>query len=187
MKPISPEIKMLYGAALAKKDVPLPAHFYYRKWLRYYLDLCLKYHYEISDKESLSYFLKKLEDKNQTEQQQKQAFHAVSIFYEIESIDQDRIGALKNKKENIATEKAELDSTNPVWSHVYRNLDSEIKLRHYSPKTLEAYTGWVRQFQSFSQGKDPQLLSASHVKDFLTFLAVKRKVSASTQNQDCAG
>jgi len=45
----------------------------------------------------------------------------------------------------------------------------------------------VRQFQSFSQGKDPQLLSASHVKDFLTFLAVKRKVFASTQNQDCAG
>ena len=73
------------------------------------------------------------------------------------------------------------------WSRVYRNLDSEIKLRHYSPKTLEAYTGWVRQLQSFSQGKDPQLLSASHVKDFLTFLAVKRKVFASTQNQDCAG
>jgi len=80
MKPIPAEIKILYGAALAKKEVPLPAHFYYRKWLRYYLDFCLKYHYEISDKESLSYFLKKLEDKNQTEQQQKQAFHAVSIF-----------------------------------------------------------------------------------------------------------
>jgi len=44
MKPISPEIKILYGAALAKKEVPLPAHFYYRKWLRYYLDFCLKYH-----------------------------------------------------------------------------------------------------------------------------------------------
>jgi hypothetical protein len=80
MKPISPEIKIPYGAALAKKDVPLPAHFHYRKWLRYYLDFCLKYRYEILKRESLSFFLKKLEDKNQTEQQQKQAFHAVSVF-----------------------------------------------------------------------------------------------------------
>jgi len=183
MKPIPAEIKIPYGAALVKKDVPLPAHFYYRKWLRYYLDFCLKYHYEISDKESLSYFLKKLEDKNQTEQQQKQAFHAVSIFYEIESIDQDRIGALKNKKENIATKKTALDATHVDWSRVYRNLDSEIKLRHYSPKTLEAYTGWLRQLQGFTRSKDPQLLSATDVKDFLTFLVVKRGVSASSQNQ----
>lgn len=37
--------------------------------------------------------------------------------------------------------------------------------------------------QEFTRSKDPQLLSASDVKDFLTFLAVKRKVSASSQNQ----
>ena len=183
MEPIPAEIKIRYDAALAKKDVPLPAHFYYRKWLRYYLDYCLKYHYEILDKESLSYFLKKLKDKNQTEQQQKQAFHAVSIFYEIETIDEDRIGALKNKKENIATKKTVLDATHGDWSPVYRNLDSEIKLRHYSPRTLEAYTGWVRQLQGFTRSKDPHLLSATDVKDFLTFLAVKRGVSASSQNQ----
>jgi integron integrase len=183
MKPIPAEIKNRYDAALVKKEVPVPAHFYYRKWLRYYLDYCLKYHYEISDKESLSYFLKKLGDKNQTEQQQKQAFHAVSIFYEIENIDQDRIGALKNKKENIATKKTALDATHVDWCRVYRNLDSEIKLRHYSPRTLEAYTGWLRQLQGFTRSKDPQLLSAADVKDFLSFLAVKRELSASSQNQ----
>jgi integron integrase len=183
MKPIPAEIRIPYDAALVKKDVPLPAHFYYRKWLRYYLDFCLKYHYKISDKKSLPYFLKKLEDKNQTEQQQKQAFHAVSIFYEIESIDQDRIETLKNKKENISTKKTVLDATHADWSSAYINLDSEIKLRHYSPRTLESYTGWVRQLQGFTQSKEPRLLSAADVKDFLTFLAVKRGVSASSQNQ----
>ena len=66
---------------------------------------------------------------------------------------------------------------------MYKNLDSEIKLRHYSPKTLEAYRGWVRQLQGFTRSKDPQLLSSTDVKDFLTYLAVKRKVSASSQNQ----
>jgi len=94
------------------------------------LDFCLKYHYEILKKESLSYFLKKLKDKNQTEQQQKQAFHAVSIFYEIETIDQDRIGALKNKKDNISTKKTALDATHVDWSPVYRNLEDPLSDAH---------------------------------------------------------
>ncbi len=35
----------------------------------------------------------------------------------------------------------------------------------------------------FTRSQDPKLLPAGHVKAFLTFLAVTRKVSASTQNQ----
>ena len=59
----------------------------------------------------------------------------------------------------------------------------EIQVRHYSPKTLRSYTQWMRHFQTFTKSKDPGLLSSSDVKEFLTFLAVTRKVSASTQNQ----
>ena len=79
MKPIPSEIKILYDALLIKRGVPLKA--------------------------SLLHFIKKLKDKNQTEQQQKQAFHAISIFSGIKNTDQDEIGALKNKKENISTKK----------------------------------------------------------------------------------
>jgi integron integrase len=42
---------------------------------------------------------------------------------------------------------------------------------------------WVKKFQTFTRNKDTLLLSSNDVKEFLTFLAVKRKVSASTQNQ----
>ena len=118
MKPISSEIKTLYDVLLVKRGVPL--------------------------KESLLHFIKKLKNKNQTEQQQKQAFHAASIFYGIKNTDQDEIGALKNKKENISTKNTGLKSNSFDWAPVYKKLDSEIKLRHYSPKTLEAYRGWVR-------------------------------------------
>ena len=76
-----------------------------------------------------------------------------------------------------------LKPTNADWTSFYANLDAEIKLRHYSPKTLRAYKGWVGQLQDFTRSKDPRLLSGSDVKDFLTHLAVKRKVSASSQNQ----
>ena len=108
MESIPAESKILYDAALVKKGVPLPAHFYYRKWLMYYLHFCLKYHHEKSKKESLPHFLQKLKDKNQTEEQRKQASHAVSIFYELKNVDHDKIGALKNRKEIISSKKEDM-------------------------------------------------------------------------------
>ncbi len=168
---------------MIKKGIPLPAHFHYRKWLRYYLDFCLRYHHKPADKESLAPFVQKLKDKKQTEQQRKQAFDAISLFCQMKKADQGKSHILKNNEGNISTKKTELKTTNSDWSPVYRDLVSEIKLRHYSPKTLEAYRGWVRQLQGFTRSKDPQLLSSKHVKEFLTYLAVKRKVSASSQNQ----
>jgi site-specific recombinase XerD len=48
---------------------------------------------------------------------------------------------------------------------------------------LKTYTQWVRHYQTFTRSISPQLLGSEHVKSFLTFLAVTRKVSASTQNQ----
>jgi len=38
-------------------------------------------------------------------------------------------------------------------------------------------------YANYTKSKDPQLLRDSDVKDFLTHLAVDRKVAASTQNQ----
>jgi site-specific recombinase XerD len=41
----------------------------------------------------------------------------------------------------------------------------------------------VRHFQTFTRSKDPAALSTTDVREFLTWLAVPPKVSASTQNQ----
>jgi len=41
----------------------------------------------------------------------------------------------------------------------------------------------MQKFQTFTKSKSPDLISTEDVKEYLTFLAVKRKVSASTQNQ----
>jgi integron integrase len=69
------------------------------------------------------------------------------------------------------------------WKAEYGRLVDEIKVRHYSPKTLQTYRGWVQHFQTFLRSKAPETLSADDVKAFLTSLAVKRKVSSTTQNQ----
>ena len=124
-----------------------------------------------------------MQDKRQTSQQQKSATLAISIYYEIKQLKTDHEIALGKNDRTSSPNKELLKPTHADWTSFYDNLDAEIKLRHYSPKTLRAYKGWVRQLQDFTRSKDPRLLSGSDVKDFLTHLAVKRKVSASSQNQ----
>ena len=186
MLEIPSQIKRLYDELLLKRAVPERSRFLYKKWLRYYLDFCHKYRFEPSRGQNLSKFLDKLKDKKQNQHQQKQAAHAISIFYEIRWPHSKKKGDNKEtrkKKELPPQNTSEKLLINADWTSVYNDLDAEIKIRHYSPKTLKAYRGWVRQFQNFTKSKDAKLLSNTDVKDFLTFLAVKRKVSASSQNQ----
>ena len=98
-----------------------------------------------------------------------------AIFFELEPV--------KNVKDTKPYYGKKRQITNASWVSVYNDLKSEINIRHYSPSTLKTYTGWARQLQNFTKSKDPQLLVDSDVKDFLTYLAVDRKVAASTQNQ----
>ena len=74
-------------------------------------------------------------------------------------------------------------SGSPHWDKIIGNLAAEIKMRHYSRKTLKTYADWSRKFQSYLKNKSPDELSATDVKSYLTYLAVNCKVAASTQNQ----
>lgn len=61
------------------------------------------------------------------------------------------------------------------------------RFKHLSSRTEEAYWGWVRRFLIFSkqdgQWRHPRDLGAAAVQAFLTDLATRGKVAASTQNQ----
>ncbi len=59
----------------------------------------------------------------------------------------------------------------------------EIRKRHYSIRTEEAYLQWVRRYVQFHGRRHPAGLGAPELEAFLTHLAVARNVAASTQNQ----
>ena len=61
-----------------------------------------------------------------------------------------------------------------------------IRTRHYSYRTEEAYLNWIRQYILFHGKRHPAEMGAAEVTAFLTHLAVKRQVAASTQNQALA-
>lgn len=58
-----------------------------------------------------------------------------------------------------------------------------IVARHMSPKTVKAYTYWIRRFLAFNRVSHPRFLAEPAVNAFLTNLATEHKVAASTQNQ----
>jgi integron integrase len=58
-----------------------------------------------------------------------------------------------------------------------------VRLRHYSSRTEDAYVGWIRRFILFHQKRHPCEMGDREVQSFLTDLAVRGAVSASTQNQ----
>ncbi len=64
-----------------------------------------------------------------------------------------------------------------------KKLRSEIRLRHYSIRTEQAYESWICRFLIYHTPRPASKLGAAAVKDYLTYLAEKREVAASTQRQ----
>jgi integron integrase len=62
----------------------------------------------------------------------------------------------------------------------------QIRVRGYSPRTSEAYVGWIRRFVLFHGKRHPAELGAAEVQAFLSALATQHNVAASTQNQALA-
>lgn len=62
-------------------------------------------------------------------------------------------------------------------------ISDETRRRHYSHRTEQTYSHWIRQFILFTGKQHPATLGAPEITDFLTHLARQRHVSASTQNQ----
>ena len=58
-----------------------------------------------------------------------------------------------------------------------------LRVRHYALRTEECYVQWIKRFILFQGKRHPRDLGAAEVEQFLTDLAVRGHVSASTQNQ----
>jgi len=63
---------------------------------------------------------------------------------------------------------------------------SLLEAKHYSKRTVEVYTKWLTQFRTHFTSIPVELLSQKEINIFLSELAVKKNVSASTQNQALA-
>lgn len=58
-----------------------------------------------------------------------------------------------------------------------------LRVHHYSLRTEQSYLQWIRRYILFHSKRHPREMGEEEISAFLTYLAVKKDVSASTQNQ----
>jgi len=59
----------------------------------------------------------------------------------------------------------------------------KIRFKHYSYSTERTYVHWIKQYIFFHNKKHPIEMNKCEIEEYLTFLATKKNVSPSTQNQ----
>ena len=79
--------------------------------------------------------------------------------------------------------KSELSLVRDAKPKLLDQLREGLRARHYSRRTEQTYCSWVKRFIFFHKVRHPAEMAEPEINAFLTHLAVKEKVSASTQNQ----
>lgn len=69
------------------------------------------------------------------------------------------------------------------WKEIEDRARELLRLKHRSLSTEKAYLIWLRSFVGRFPTKKPDEIIPMDLQDFLSYLAVERKVSSSTQNQ----
>jgi integron integrase len=163
---------------LSRKLVPEKNAPYYAHWVSRYLAFSNRL--EHMDKEEL---LRRFLDDLQTRQhledwQVQQAGEAVELytahFLNGNTSDGKTAGG------TAASDPFDPDS-------VMAKMREAIRIKHYSYSTERTYLDWVKRFFEYTSTVQGGALrgtpGAADIRDFLSYLAVSRKVSASTQNQ----
>ena len=58
-----------------------------------------------------------------------------------------------------------------------------LRTKHYSYRTEQTYKDWIKRYILFHRKRHPNEMGENDIREFITHLAVERKVAVSTQNQ----
>jgi integron integrase len=90
---------------------------------------------------------------------------------------------------NSVSSRVDLPRKSPTdFSKLIADMREAMRIKHYSYRTERSYLDWAERFNDYRSDVKKRDVRASDVdsndvKDFLSYLALKRRVSASTQNQ----
>jgi integron integrase len=172
-----------YNDLLIKLKIPRGICKYYIGWVRQFIIFLNGMPVHQSSHEIVQSFFTNLNNNPELQiWQVEQAHEALNVLFN------DYLKINIYNQVHQEPEKFRDDSRDKPWMQTnYGNLlekvVTEIRVKHYSIRTEEAYTAWVRRFLSFCGAKDTSTLSAEHIKNYLDYLANKRNVASSTQNQ----
>jgi integron integrase len=162
---------------------PEKARFY-----AYWVDRFLKYYQHRPSKlfnQIIASYLETMEtDSRFAAWQVKQAADAILLYAEKYLKSDKRFIALSTSdstelKSSISNSGKNLHD----WKEIFIRLHENMRLRHYSPRTEKSYWIWINKFRNHLNSRDPLTLEGKDVKEYLTHIALRERVSPSTQNQ----
>jgi len=139
---------------------------FYSRWVKRFLKMNLSD--QLSDFEKVNQFSESMVvDPDIDDWQEKQAKHAVEIYLNL---------FLKHVHSEALSGDLEA-------SKYINEIRTALRLKHYSIHTEHSYLDWSRKYIKYCREMKYDMKESSSVKLYLSFLAVKKKVAAATQNQ----
>jgi integron integrase len=161
---------------LEKKMVPEKNVLFYALWASKYFTYTRKKQINADEylENAVIEFIESLKsDPNMSDWQIRQAHEAIRLYY----------FHYRGLKPNNLPAKKSADFTNELLNETKRL----IRLKHYSYSTEITYLQWIKRFLEYvkqtGKKETSTALETADCKNFLSHLALKEKVSASTQNQ----
>jgi len=187
MEELSTEWVNIFERRLAEEKVPTANRPAYHQWVKFYLTFCHKFSYPPTAPTALGPFLTKLAGKNYSIHDRHHAAAAVRLLLRYEPQDQNLYLQLSAPAPALSpAAKGPLNPDAPPprqfehrncstsqtasWEREYRELETEIKLRNYSPKTLNVYRFWITRFQAFVRSRSTTHLSNQEVRPSVSVL-----------------
>jgi integron integrase len=171
MKNILPEFQnyLRSNSLVTEKYIPFYAH-----WARSFLSFSKNCN-NLSNELQIQKFLDFLEgQKNISDWQVTQAHNAVILY----------VNQFLNTKVPSDNSGETALTVVPV---VMEQLRQALRIKHYAYRTELKYIDWIKDFYSYLENKkmkNPEgSIDSSDVRDYLSYLALKKRVAASTQNQ----
>jgi len=159
---------------IQKNQIP-----YYANWVHQFLNFSHQRH-DLKIDLRIQSFLDQLQIQyKKSEWQVRQTDRAIQLYL-YHFCDQQTLLTLGAKPENNLTL---LDKNS-----IIQKAREVIHLKHYAQKTERTYIHWIKTFWQYMNNNSPHKIKTNNytsqdVKNFLSHLAIKRHISASTQNQ----
>lgn len=143
---------------------------HFLRWTQLFINFCKNQSGLIIPEKMIDSFLTQLDRRNE-QWKIDQAREAASLYCYF-------LNMVSKRPNNQAIENDSIKN----WKSAGETMVRMLRLKQRSYRTEQTYMQWLRDFYTFVRPTSPEELSDSHIKNFLTFLAVDRHVAKSTQS-----
>ena len=158
---------------LRAQGLPTRREAWHRRTIRWFLEFGRKQRPPLSPNRRSGnyYYTRMVAERNPPEWQKQQWREAIGFYLDIVE---------PKHPQDTGERVANTEGTSTDWESAFVRT---VRGRHLSYRTEVTYRDWLRRFDQFRGGKPLREVPDAQVRQFLSDLAVRRKVSAGTQHQ----